>query len=69
MTVVWKSRSSRKQPRKNYALSGLKVGYGIVISDPQQSSPVGTEQPLARHVSAGLAKVYEASPGGTAHPG
>jgi hypothetical protein len=31
----------------------LKAVYGSVICGPQQSSPAGTEQPVARHVSAG----------------
>jgi hypothetical protein len=31
----------------------LKSVYGSVIYGPQQSSPAGTEQPVARHVSAG----------------
>jgi hypothetical protein len=32
----------------------------------QTRSPGGTEQPVARQVSAGLDRAYEASPGGTA---
>jgi hypothetical protein len=31
----------------------LKAVYGSVIYGPQQSSPVGTAQPVARHGSAG----------------
>jgi hypothetical protein len=31
----------------------LKAVYGSVIYGPQHSSPEGTEQPVARHVSAG----------------
>jgi hypothetical protein len=31
----------------------LKAVYGSVTYGPQQSSPEGTEQPVARHVSAG----------------
>jgi hypothetical protein len=34
--------------------------------DCNEASPGGTEQPIARHVSAGEDYVYEASPEGTA---